>query len=246
MARRALGSVIFRLTTSAYLAASGGTMATPKPAATNPGMLLESSASKLIAGAKPAALQRPWVMLADGVSLLERDERLVRHLLQPDPPAPGEPMAMRDDQSELLIRHARPFETAAAGRHRHKDEIELAAIELRLDLRAVVLHEREPHAGMAQPEAAHQLRDILGAERAQKAERDHPAIGGFEIGELAAAIVDLAERVLHPRQEALARRASAGSNARRGGTAARRGRIAAAPARGSTPAGWCRAVRPRA
>ena len=61
MARRAVGSLMRKATTPAKAALSGGTMATPKPAATKPGTLLESSPSKLIAGLKPAAAQRSSV-----------------------------------------------------------------------------------------------------------------------------------------------------------------------------------------
>ena len=118
MARRAFGSVILRLTTSAYLLASSGSMAIPKPAATKPGIAAGVVTPRSgYAGEKPAALQKSSVTLADRVPLLERHERFIRHLLQSDPPAPREPMGVRHNENELLIRH-----TASSRSHRGREE----------------------------------------------------------------------------------------------------------------------------
>ena len=92
-----------------------------------------------------------------------------------------------------------------ARRHRHKNEVQLAAFELRFDRGAVVLDERKAHRRLDQIEAADQLRNVPRAQRAQEPERYGAPVGRLEIRELAAAVVDLAERALHPRQEQLAR-----------------------------------------
>ena len=57
---------------------------------------------------------------------------------------------------------------------------------------------------MSRAKSPHELRNVLGSQRAQEAERHRAAVGDLEVGKLAAAVVDLAQRALHPRQKQLA------------------------------------------
>ena len=237
------GSEILKLTTSADRALSGGTIATPKPAATKPGMLLELSPSKRDRRREAAALQRSSVIRRMAWPLLERTNgSSATFAAGPAGGAPAHGYAGRSERAP--DRRRAPIRSRRGRAAPPRNEIELAAIELLLYRGAVVLHEIEAHARLGDPNRCTSSGMNLAPSVRRKPSATTPRSGllssassrrPFSISPSACST--------RARNNSPKRVSRSDRPARR--TAARRGRLAAAPAPGSTTAGWCPAVRPR-